>query len=455
MSDNQSLKEELIRHLISSYESGQKWKEIGEKFGFQAEQARKIWLNYRKKNSHLFGIDGKLIGKLSELYYKTGSKDLYKIVTDPDTKVDSKNDGKLTLTLNKITELKEDVKTGEAEIKIEGPNEIKDLKDLEKLIDTSKWEVTKYIQNYWNGKYQVKAWLQPLRAKESEIIKEILNKYKSGHKVVPQTGKIINKVWDEDSLLLINLPDLHLDKRDMEDTSIDDNIKNYFEVLNHLVSKAYHSAKIEQIVFVVGNDVFNTDTFYGTTTDGTPQRCITTWNEAYEKIFKAMVDSITLLSTFCKNVHVVLVQGNHDRTKSYYMTHALEAYFKYDNSITFDRSIKINKAVIYGNSFIGLNHGDNINDKLPLAFAQEFYKAWGECKYHDIYIGDKHHNNEKVFNKKQMQNDGNQGVKLRILPSLSKPDSWHDNKLFRSRQSGIAILYDKDRGKSAEFEFQL
>lgn len=452
MSELKNSKEELIRYLIANYQPGQKWKEIGEKFGFQGEQARKIWLNYRKNNAHLFNKGVYTTVNEKELVFGSeGASILHEIITSPQTKIDLR--GKLTL--NKVTELKEDVKTGEAEVKIEGPDEIKSLDDLKKLIDTSKWEITKYVQNYWNGKYQVKAWLQPLRAKESEIIKAILNNHRSDWKKISQAHKLINKAWNEDSLLLINLPDLHLDKRDMDNTSIDDNIKTYFDVLNYLVSKAYHSAKIEQIVFIVGNDVFNTDTFYGTTTDGTPQRCIATWNEAYEKIFKAMTESIALLSSFSNNVHVVLVQGNHDRTKSYYMAHALEAYFKHDNSITFDRSANINKALVYGNSFIGFNHGDNINDKLPLAFAQEFHQRWGMAKYHDIYIGDKHHNNEKIFNKIQTQNDGNQGVKLRILPSLSKPDSWHDNKLFRSRQSGIAIVYDKERGKSAEFEYQL
>ena len=421
-------KEKLIEYLINDYKGDQKWKDIGEKFGFKAEQARKIWLNFRKKNPNY--LDSKL---------RDASVKFNNLITDQ----------------NKITELKENVQTGEAEVKIEGPSEIKNLDDLKKIIDTSKWEVIKYVQNYWNGNYQVKAWLQPLRAKESEVIKEILSNYKSDWKPIPKTSKLVNTVWNEDSMLVINLPDLHLDKRDMENTSIEDNIHNYFEVLNYLVSKAYHSAKIDKIVFVVGNDVFNTDTFYGTTTDGTPQRCVTTWNDAYEKIFKAMVESISMLSSFSNQVHVVLVQGNHDRTKSYYMAHALEQYFKHDNSVIFDRTANINKHIVYGNSFIGFNHGDNINDKLPLAFAQEFYKDWGKCKYHDIYIGDKHHNNEKVFNKVQTQNDGNQGVKLRILPSLSKPDSWHDNKLFRSRQSGIAIVYDKERGKSAEFEYQL
>ncbi|MEO7520354.1 MAG: hypothetical protein ABIW79_00930, partial [Gemmatimonas sp.] len=104
--------------------------------------------------------------------------------------------------------------------------------------------------------------------------------------------------------------------------------------------------------------------------------------------------------------------------------------------------------------FIGFNHGNNKNDKLPLAFAAEFYEDWGKCKYHDILISDKHHNNEKVFKSNQTQNEF-QGVKVRILPTLSGTDRWHNDNLYNSRQSGIALIYDKEKGKCGEFEYQL
>lgn len=409
-------KQQFIDYMIDNYIPGQvNWREVGNKFDCEPEQARKTWLSYRQKTG--------MVNQNEEI------------------------EGE-----NVMTEMQEDLKTGKAEVTFKN---IEKLEDLEQLIDKEKWDIAKYVQNYWNGKYQVKAWLEPKKPKESELITNILQNYQSTWTGVPNATKIVNNIWTDDSLLVINLNDLHLDKRDMENSTIETNISNYFKVLEYLVMKAYHSAKIEKILFVVGNDVFNTDNIHDQTTGGTPQRCNTTWNDAYEKVFDAMVKSIQYLSEFAeKGVHVVLVQGNHDRTKSYYMAHGLEAFFKNDPTVSFDRSSNINKSYVYGNTFLGFNHGNNLNDKLPLAFAQEFYQDWGKCKYHDIIISDKHHNNEKVF-KTQTQNDGSQGVKLRILPSLSKPDRWHDDNLYRSRQSGIALLYDKERGKSAEFEYQL
>jgi len=324
-------KELLIDYLLdNNYTPGNmNWKDTGAKFGFEAEQARKIWLSYRKK---------------------TG------MMVEPELEGD-----------NILTEFQEDHKTGKAEVTYKN---IENLEDLEKLIDKDKWDIAKYVQNYWNGKYQVKAWLEPKKPKESELITNILQNYQSSWTGVPATNRVQNNIWTDDSLLVINLNDLHLDKRDMENSSIETNIQNYFKVLEYLVMKAYHAAKIEKILFVVGNDVFNTDNIHDQTTNGTAQRCNTTWNDAYEKVFDAMVKSIQYLSEFCeKGVHVILVQGNHDRTKSYYMAHGLEMFFADDPTVTFDRSVNINKAYVYGNTFLGFNHGNNLNDKLPLAFA--------------------------------------------------------------------------------------
>lgn len=356
MGKNKISKQEMIDFLIENYKPGKTeytWKQIGDKFGFEAEQARKIWLNYRKKIE--YGSKGEFDNEEVNMVY------------------------------------------------------------------------------------------QP---------EKIFNNFQSDWKRIADVDKLINRNYKDDSCLVINLPDLHLDKRDLDNNTIDQNIDRYFEVLKYLVGRSYAATQVNKIVFVVGNDLFNTDNILDSTANGTIQRVNTTWDKAYEKIYDAMVQSIALLSKFCNNVHVVLIQGNHDKSKSYYMAHALEQYFRNDPSITFDRENKINKIVTWGSSFIGFNHGNNVNDKLPLAFAQEFYKEWGQAKYHDIYIGDKHHNNEKLFNKKQVQ-DERQGVRLRILPSLSKPDTWHDDNLYRSRQSGIALIYDKERGKICEWEYQV
>jgi hypothetical protein len=62
---------------------------------------------------------------------------------------------------------------------------------------------------------------------------------------------------------------------------------------------------------------------------------------------------------------------NHDRTKSYYLAHALEIYFKDNANVTFDRSPVI-KGVTLGNTFIGYHHGNCKIDDLPLLLFLPF-----------------------------------------------------------------------------------
>lgn len=421
-------KENLVTYLLVNGKDSS-WENLAKTFKIKdGETARKIWLRYRTKNN------------LKE----TG------ITISEDIR--STEEGEFNFT--KVVELKEDLKTGMGEVTIQSDQEIKSLDDLKKLIDMEKWDISKYIQNFWNNKYQVKAWLEPKKTSNEDVIGNLLKNYKSTWRPLEAKHIKINTNWQSDSLLVINLNDLHFDKLDLSNNTIDQRIADYHKCLETLVMKAYHSSKIEEVVFVVGNDLFNTDNIHNTTTNGTPQNVNATWDLAYEKVFEAMVVSIAKLKSFCKKVNVLLVQGNHDRTKSYYLAHALETHFKGDKAITFDRTSNLKKIFVYGNTFLGFNHGNNVNDKLPLSFATEFYAEWGQCKFHDILISDKHHNNEKVFKSNQTQNEF-QGVKLRILPSLSGTDKWHNDNLYHSRQSGIALVYDKTAGKCAEFEYQL
>ena len=417
--DLKTNKDNLVEYILKNGKS-KSWEELKKMFNLPtSEIARHAWKNY----------------KLKKINEKT-------IINN-----------EIASSEDRIVQLTEDLKRGIGEATLSFNKEIKSLKDLESFIDTEKWIITKYTQASNSGKFSVKAWLELKKSSETTVLEKIFSNYKSNWKPINRKDLILNKSCN-DSLLFLNLNDLHFDKLDLDNNTIDDRIKDYKRCLEDLLKKSYSISNLEEILFVIGNDMFNTDTFHNTTTNGTPQSINSSWDIAYEKVFDTMVDSISLLSSMTKKLTVMLVSGNHDRTKSFYLTHALQVYFKNDPNIIFDRSSKLKKYYTYGNTFLGLNHGNNINDKLPLSFATEFYSEWGKCKYHDIYISDKHHNNNKIFQSNQTQNEF-QGVRLRILPSLTGTDSWHSDNLYHSRQSGIGILYTKDRGKFAEFEYQL
>jgi hypothetical protein len=172
------------------------------------------------------------------------------------------------------------------------------------------------------------------------------------------------------------------------------------------------------------------------------------YSSEYELGFSILIDTINMLRQNCSEVNVVLVQGNHDRTKSFYLAHALEVFFKNDYDVNFDRTHSVIKGLTLGNTFIGWHHGNCKIDDLPLLFAThpDFSQAFGNAKYREIHTGDKHHYMAKDI----------KGVRIQQMPSLSGVDRWHlDNNFVHSIRAALALVYDAKLGKICEFEHRI
>lgn len=320
-------------------------------------------------------------------------------------------------------------------------------------IDITKWKLSSFWSKQKSMGYQISAFFVKIgeteEEKKLESLLKALENHKTDWKPIPKSQIVLNDKFNSPSCALISLPDTHLDKLEITGTKVEDKIKAYTEVLKALTYRAYSSHYLEEIVYVIGNDYFHSDRFAAATTKGTPLEVNETWDAAYEKGFKHLVECISFLKGFCNKLTVILVPGNHARTKEYYLAHALEVKFSNDNTIEFKRKASDRKVHQFGETLLCFSHGNNINDKLPLVFATEFYKEWGKCKFKEIILGDKHHNSEKMI---KSQGEAN-GVRMRILPALSGTDTWHDDNLYTGAlQAGVALIYDKKKGKYSEFE---
>ena len=326
-------------------------------------------------------------------------------------------------------------------------------KDDIELAALHKINLDKYvITNYWskllpNGKFTSSVFSKKKEAKDytAEDFAKFLVNYKSNYIPQSEPKQERAKVVDVE----ISLSDFHLAKRHIDgDNSPSVRCKRYFEAATNLIYDVKALYDIDRIVFPISNDFFHTDNFQHQTTNGTPQETIVDYAHEYELGFALLVDTITIVKNVCKEVHVVLVQGNHDRTKSYYLAHALDVYFHSNPNIYFDREHSVVKAVVLGNTFIGYHHGNCKIDDLPLLFAThpEYSSYFGEAKYREIHTGDKHHYMAKEI----------KGVRIQQMPSLSFTDRWHlDNNFVHSIRAALALVYDKQLGKICEFESRI
>lgn len=407
-----------------------------------------VYKLYNQNGNNVTLAARKWCEKYGVVYHESYRKKFSKIINDK-----KKEEGR-PVESKSGTEINHNTDKGTLEIKsiydhAPQPEEI--IRDHN--LDIKKWKLSNFWSKQVSGGWRVSALFTQV-VKEDQRLEEFikfLNTYKSDYK--PYTPLQLNDKFSSPSLLVLSLADFHIGKLDRFMIPVEERIKQYHLTVDNIVRKAYLSYKIDEICFVLGNDLLQTDSIRNETVKGTQVDASMPWDTSYEIAFKLMAETIAKLKLYCNKLTVVYIPGNHSASREYYITHALEVYFKEDKNIIFDRSSDKYKCFTYGNTALFLNHGDNINDKLPLLFAQTFPKEWGQTKYKEIVLGDKHHNSEKKF----VQTQGEaQGVRMRIVSSLTGTDQWHYDNLFtNSIQAGIGLIYDKEKGKCAEIEHRI
>lgn len=346
----------------------------------------------------------------------------------------------------------ENVEKETAEVSANLPEEIKSLEDLiEKCkIDTSKWEVQKYVQNYWGNSgtphWQVKAWLvaKQKSSRFTDDFKRFLANYKS-----PQ-GKIVRidpTLSGElpDGCLVINKQDAHFNKYDIGGRN---DIVERFEVveskIEKVVTKASRSTDLEKIVYVVGSDQFNSE-WNGCTTRGTPQQNLTHFHDSFELICDHEVRVVNFLLRNTDNLHILYVSGNHDEYVGWHMIKWMQAYYRDEPRITIDTSHQYRKYVQYGSTALMFNHGDAMKPQaLASLFPVEFREGWSDCENFYVFTGDKHREINADFN----------GIKFYGIPALSNAKGTWDHKqgYTGSRAELTAFVINYNDGMDAIYK---
>jgi len=427
---NQTNKEGLISYLLMDGKKvNESWETLSKTFGFNnGESARNCWKAYRNNHLNKTQIDNhyeKALDIIEEFEQK--------INTEKGTASTTFLSSKEVLTVDEI---------------------YKECK-----MDPAKWVMTQI----WHKKratgfvYSADFKLKPGNHIDNvaTIINEVLNKYKTLYIPTKKEDIIINQNFVDPIAVYISLTDAHLDRLTTNGRSLKDATQQYLEVVDHLIMKSYCCNLVDEVVYVIGNDLFDSDTYFSETTAGTQQHSNSMYYDAYEAIFDMQVKAICKLKQFCNKLHIKFVPGNHDRTKGFYLVHALEVYFKSDKNIVFDRGAENTKVYSYGNNFIGMHHGDTKPEALPLYFAKKYAKEWGSSKFQEIGIGDKHQKKSWDLKVKPSDEDMN-GVRIFMTPSLCDNTLWEKNGLLDTGiTAGVCRWYNKYEGKTGELEKRL
>jgi hypothetical protein len=288
----------------------------------------------------------------------------------------------------------------------------------------------KFWQNF-NGEQRYSIVTHNQWHEQPQIKEELLDYIKSNsHKV-----KKIKYTKPKDPVLYeISLPDIHYGK--ITDDSPGAIEEHYMKAIVDLHKKA-DGLEIDRFLLPVGNDGLNSEGYSRATTKGTPQQDHMLWRQSFRGYWHLVMKSIDYLAQFAP-VDVVVVQGNHDFERMFYVGEVLDAMYHKNKNVNIDNSLDTRKYYEYGTNMIMFTHGDKEKaQELPLLIATEQPEMWSRCKIREVHCGHKH---------KEMLNEY-MGTKVRFIPSICGNDAWHKTQGYvGTLRCGQAFIWNKNRG---------
>tara|TARA_R110001606_G_scaffold127073_1_gene261106 strand:- start:2493 stop:3758 length:1266 start_codon:yes stop_codon:yes gene_type:complete len=298
---------------------------------------------------------------------------------------------------------------------------------------------------FWNVVFrEVKAdVIDPNLAREEMIedLKQYSPTYKTYYRAKPEDGH----------LLIINPADCHINKLALDSETrdpydIDIAVERIISGVEGVINKS-SGFDIDKILLVIGNDILNTDTTTKTTTNGTPQDNDTSWSEAF-KIARRVYVEVLEMCLAVADVHVMHTPDNHSLMSGFMLADSLYAWFHNSDNVTWDIDNKHRKYWSYGNSLIGITHGDGAKmDNLPLLMANEAKNDWADSDFRYFLLGHLHHYKSIKFQ------DGKDyhGVTVDYMRSPSGSDWWHSTKGFQHSKKAIeGFIHSKTEGRVAK-----
>lgn len=289
------------------------------------------------------------------------------------------------------------------------------------------------------------------KVKVSKAKDAIHDMIEDAKKFAPLYHKNVYSIKEDGLLYEIAMPDIHFGRLAVaEETGMNYDIalakKSTNEVVDKLLSYASRYS-INEILLPIGNDFFNVDNQKNTTTRGTPQQESQTWKKTFKEGRELMTEIIDKCSDIAP-VRVLVIPGNHDEERSFYLGEALDCWYHNNPNVKVDNSSKNRKYCLYGKNLIGFTHGYSENlDNLPLLMAIEAPDWWAKTKIREWHTGDKHHKKDIIYAANEKR-----GIMVRILRSLAVADAWTFDKGFVGAiRAGESFMWHPEDGLIAQF----
>jgi hypothetical protein len=277
-----------------------------------------------------------------------------------------------------------------------------------------------------------------------EYIKDLTLQLK---KYSPDFKKIKREEQEDPHLFIIDIADLHINKYcDIDLTGANYNsaiaVQRAVDGTRGLIKKA-SGFNLEKILFVIGNDVLNTDNLLKGTTKGTLQDTDTHWLRAFNIAKECYIKCIEICVGVC-DVDIVHCTSNHDFMSGCFLAETLHAWFRNCKNITFNIGAKYRKYYKYHSNMIGLEHGEKGKmANLPLLMAQEEPQMWASTKFRYSYLHHVHHQDKTQFKSSKDYI----GANVTYLRSPSSADIWHSDNQYINLIAVEGFIHSMHNGR--------
>jgi len=141
-----------------------------------------------------------------------------------------------------------------------------------------------------------------------------------------------------------------------------------------------------------------------------------------------------------EQVVVLLAEGNHDMSSSIWLRAMFSALYENEPRVTVIQSELPYYVYQHGKTMLAFHHGHlRKNDDLPLLFAAQFPKVWGETTKRVCHVGHRHHVEEKEHS----------GMTVVQHPTLAARDAYAARGGWFAERSATAITYHNEYGQVA------
>ena len=270
-----------------------------------------------------------------------------------------------------------------------------------------------------------------------ESLEEAAESFQAEEYEAPQLKMRLSESPGDHACAVGNFQDLHLGVRpaDAEGFSVEGYREEILSRIETALEDAARLRQLDRLFLMAGGDLVHSDTKGGQTASGTELEMACSTAEAIQHGIRLLVETVDMARQVARNVEIVPIHGNHDRTNG--VAAAMAAAQRYHSTAGVEsRDLAERQYATYAdNHLLAMTHGD-LSKKRMRRFGEimrsECREAYGRTEHSSVFVGHLHH--------KAMDMVDESGRTVYQTPSPVPLDGYHNQEGYVGSRKGVQLV---------------